>query len=83
MVRSDLRSHPGFASVSWEDTHGAALAAVGHALHRTIGTLVIPPSYAASRLVPWGSRPDLDPRWSVPGRLRWCTAMHRDGGSTG
>lgn len=70
VVRSDLRAHPGFTSVSWEHTHGAALAAVGHALHRTIGTVVIPPSYAESRLVPWGSRPDLDPRWSVPGRLK-------------
>lgn len=70
VVRSDLRSHPGFASVVWGHTHGAALAAVGHALHRSIGTLVIPPSYARSRLIPWGSRPDVDPRWSVPGRLR-------------
>lgn len=69
VVRSDLRTHPCFATVSWEHTHGAALAAVGHALHLSIGTLVIPPSYAESRLVPWGSRPDLDPRWSVPGRL--------------
>ena len=69
IVRTDLRSHPQFASVSWEHTHGAALAAIGHLLHPTIGTLVIPPSYASTRLVPWGSRPDLDARWSVPGRL--------------
>jgi hypothetical protein len=70
IVLTDLREHPRFASISWEHTHGAALAAVGHLLSGTIGTLVIPPSYAADRLVPWGSRPDLDPGWSVPGRLQ-------------
>lgn len=69
IVTTDLRRHPRFDSVSWEHTHGAALAAVGHLLSDTIGTLVIPPSYAQHRLVPWGSRPDLDVRWSVPGRL--------------
>lgn len=69
IVRTDLREHPRFASISWEHTHGAALAAVGHLLAPTVSTLVIPPSYAADRLVPWGSRPDLDPRWSVPRRL--------------
>lgn len=70
IVRTDLRDHPRFASISWEHTHGAALAAVGHLLSGTIGTLVIPPSYAADRLIPWGSRPDLDPGWSIPGRLQ-------------
>lgn len=69
VVVSDLRTHPVFSALSWEQTHGAAIAGVGHALHRTIGTLVVAPSYARSRLVPWGSRPDLDVRWSVPGRL--------------
>ncbi|MCU1357847.1 MAG: hypothetical protein JWM89_3265 [Acidimicrobiales bacterium] len=70
VVHTDLRTHPRFASISWEHTHGAALAAMAHLLHATIGMLVIPPSYAHERLVPWGSRPDFDPRWSVPGRLR-------------
>lgn len=69
VVRTDLRDHPAFASISWEHTHGAAIAAVAHLLHRSIGRVVIPPSYAAERLIPWGSRPDLDPNWSVPGRL--------------
>ena len=69
IVRTNLRDHPRFASISWEHTHGAALAAVGHLLSATISALVIPPSYAADRLVPWGSRPDLDAGWSVPGRL--------------
>lgn len=69
-VETDLRDHPRFASVSWEHTHGAALAAVALLLSAEIGSVVIPPSYAPDRMVPWGSRPDLDPRWSVPGRLR-------------
>lgn len=69
IVRTDLLANPRFSSISWEHTHGAALAAVGHLLAPTIGTVVIPPSYADDRLIPWGSRPDLDPRWSVPGRL--------------
>ena len=67
IVRTDLLAHPRFASVSWEHTHGAAIAAVAH-LAEPIGTLVIPPSYHEGRLVPWGSRPDTDPRWSIPGR---------------
>ncbi|MGI8755721.1 MAG: hypothetical protein ACR2MB_07650 [Acidimicrobiales bacterium] len=75
VVRTDLRAHEGFSSVSWEHTHGAALAMVGHLLAPTVGSVVIPPSYARSRLVPWGSRPDLDARWSVPGRL---TIEHGD-----
>lgn len=70
VVRTDLLAHPRFASISWEHTHGAALAAMAQLLAPTIGEVVIPPSYAAERLVPWGSRPDLDPRWSVPGRTR-------------
>lgn len=66
-VRTDLRHHPHAAAVSWERLHGAALAAVGLLLADVIGRLVIPPSYASGRLVPWGSRPDLDPLWTLPG----------------
>jgi hypothetical protein len=68
IVRTDLRAHPRFASISWEQTHGAAIAAIGLLLSPSIGAVTIPPSYASDRLIPWGSRPDLDPRWSVPGR---------------
>jgi hypothetical protein len=68
IVRTDLRHHPRFGSIAWEQTHGAALAAIGQLLAPSIGAIIIPPSFAADRLIPWGSRPDLDPRWSVPGR---------------
>lgn len=66
-ARTDLRDHPHAAAVSWEYLHGAALAAVGLLLADDIGRLVIPPSYASGRLVPWGSQPDLDPLWTLPG----------------
>lgn len=79
IVRTDLRHHPRFAALSWEHTHGAALAAVGLLLAPGVRTLVIPPSYAAHRLVPWGSHPELDPRWSVPGRLE---VQHADATGT-
>ena len=68
IVRTDLRRHPRFASIGWDQSHGAAVAAIGHLLSPVIGTIIIPPSYAVDRLIPWGSRPDIDPRWSVPGR---------------
>ena len=68
VVSTDLRTHPAFAAVAWQHTHGAALATIGHLMHPTIGTVTISPSYGEGRLIPWGSRPDLDPRWSVPGR---------------
>jgi len=68
VVSTDLRTHPTFAAVAWQHTHGAALATIAHLLRPTIGTAVISPSWAESRMIPWGSRPDLDPRWRVPGR---------------
>jgi hypothetical protein len=64
VVRTNLREHPTFAAISWETTHGSALAAVGHLLRSTIGTLVI--SSSAHRTVPrpWGSDWRLDPHWT-------------------
>ncbi|MFM8972657.1 MAG: hypothetical protein ACKOOG_08460 [Actinomycetota bacterium] len=75
VVSTDLRTHPAFVPVAWQHTHGAALAAIGHLLRPTIGTVIISPSWALSRMIPWGSRPDLDPRWSVPGRTE---VLHGD-----
>jgi hypothetical protein len=68
-VETDLRDHPRFASVSWEHTHGAALAAIAMLLGDELSALIVPPSYMTGRLIPWGSRPDTDPRWSIPGRF--------------
>ncbi|MHC5210516.1 MAG: hypothetical protein ACYTG2_07355 [Planctomycetota bacterium] len=69
VVRTNLRAHPVFRHVSWEHAHGAALAAVGHALSGAIGTLSIPPSYRASDPRPWGSDCRTDPQHSSS-RLR-------------
>lgn len=64
VVRTNLREHPAFAGVSWSRAHGSALAAVGHLLAGWLHTLIIPPSYRADRLCPWGSDPRTDPLYS-------------------
>jgi hypothetical protein len=64
-LRSDAREHAVFGAAKWDRTHGAALAAAGHLLADSIGTLVIPSSFRADRLVPWGSHPDIDRLWST------------------
>jgi hypothetical protein len=61
IVRTNLRSHPLFRGLSWEVTHGAALASIAHALAGVVGTMYL----AASDVEPpWGSAPDLDAAWS-------------------
>jgi len=61
VVRTNLRRHPLFRSLSWEITHGAALAAVAHSLAAVVGKMYI----AASDVEPpWGSTPELDAAWS-------------------
>jgi hypothetical protein len=65
VVRTDLRRHPLFAAVSWERTHGAALATLGHVLG--VGTLQISASATPGTDSPWGSHPALDACWSSSG----------------
>ncbi len=69
VIRTNLREHRLFKGVSWPCAHGAALAAAGHALASTIGSLQIPPTHRADRLRPWGSDPRTDPLYSSS-RLR-------------
>lgn len=45
--------------------HGSALAAVGLALSSSLGTVVIPSSFAYNELLPHGSHPLLDELWST------------------
>ncbi|MCO6456822.1 MAG: hypothetical protein J5I93_16100 [Pirellulaceae bacterium] len=78
VVRTNLREHPAFAGVSWSRAHGAALAAVGHLLASSLHTLIIPPSYRADRLCPWGSDPRTDPLYSSS-RLRIEHPVSYDG----
>jgi hypothetical protein len=65
ILRTNVREHPIVASVNWERTHGAALAAAAHVLSGAIGGLIIPTSYSLSSLIPWGSHPATDPLWST------------------
>ena len=66
IVRSNLRVHPEYKGMQWEQLHGAALASTASLLSRVAEYLVIPSSFALSNLKPWGSHPDLDPLWEIP-----------------
>lgn len=64
MIETDLKEHRLFRRLSWEASHGAAVAFLGHLLQEHIGSLLISSSYDQDHLGPWGSHPDLDPYWS-------------------
>jgi len=69
VVRSNIRKHPVFESVSWEHTHGGAMAAVGHLLSGAAGQLLISSSRSRDDRAPWGSHWMIDEFWSSE-RLR-------------
>jgi hypothetical protein len=50
--------------VAWEDSHGAALAAVAHLLSDRFHTAVVPATSTYDALYPLGSHPLVDPLWS-------------------
>lgn len=64
VVRTNLREHPVFRTLSWERFHGAALAAVGHLLADSIERIVISSSYPREFFKPWGSSWKTDHLWS-------------------
>ena len=64
MIETDLKGHRLFRRISWEASHGAAVAFLGHLLQDHIGSLLISSSYDQDHLGPWGSHPGLDPYWS-------------------
>lgn len=64
LLRTSVRRHPLVRTVSWLREHGAVLAAAGHVLSGTIGSLVIPASWSCAWQKPWGSHWDSDPLWS-------------------
>jgi len=64
VIRTNLREHPAFAPVSWERTHGGALAALGHLLSGGAGQLLISASQTHSQTTPWGSHWLTDRFWS-------------------
>lgn len=69
VVRTSIRRHPLLRPLSWDREHGAVLAAAGHVLSDTIGSLVIPASWSKDFTQGWGSHWDSDPLWSSD-RLR-------------
>ena len=64
VVRTNLRTHPAFRRVSWEQSHGGALVAIGYLLSHQLGTMVISSSYPKTVVMPWGTHYELDPLWS-------------------
>jgi hypothetical protein len=63
-VETNLREFSNGLSFSWEEQHGAALAAVAHFLAPGFERIYIPSTYALPFLDPWGSHPGLDPLWA-------------------
>lgn len=63
-VRTNLREHRLFRSVSWDRTHGGALAAVGHVLAPALSRLLIAASWPYPQVHAWGSHWMIDHLWS-------------------
>lgn len=63
-VFTNLRQHRALGRIRWARYHGAALAAVAHLLQSQAGRWLVSASYYRGNLMPWGSHPDLDWRWS-------------------
>ncbi|HEX8291257.1 MAG TPA: hypothetical protein VF570_05865 [Pyrinomonadaceae bacterium] len=63
-VRTNLREHPAFGRAPWERAHGGALAAVGHLLGDSVGSLLISSSHPYTSHTPWGSHWRTDSLWS-------------------
>jgi hypothetical protein len=79
VIRTNLREHPAFARVSWEFTHGAALAAVGHLLGDRTDQFLVSASQTNEQTDPWGSHWLTDRYWSSD-KLRVVTVgseLHR------
>lgn len=64
VVECDLRV-VGDRFAGWDAYHGAALAAVAHALSVRFHTVRVPATLTYAHLVPLGSHPLLDPLWST------------------
>ena len=78
-VTTNVRTHPLFASLSWEQTHGGALAAIGHALRGEISHAMISSTPSFREIAThWGSHVRLDTLWSSEQLGVWHVgATHR------
>jgi hypothetical protein len=65
-VETNLRELSDSVAFSWEQQHGAAMAAVAYFLAPSFHKIYVPSTYALPFVVPYGSHPGLDPLWSTP-----------------
>ncbi len=63
-VRTNAKTHARLRTVSWDFTHGSAMAAVAHVIHGIAGRALFAQSLPGDRNVPCGTHPRLDPLWS-------------------
>jgi hypothetical protein len=77
VVRTNLHLEQPSVPGGWGMYHGAALAAVAHALAPNHGKMYIASTYSYADLHPWGSHPLLDPLWSTE-----ALQIVHDGGET-
>lgn len=63
-LRTNVKIHSRLARVTWDRTHGAAMAAIAHLLSGQVDHARIAPSLPGDQDVPWGTHPLLDPLWS-------------------
>lgn len=63
-VRSNLREAAAFHRLSWNVTHGAALAAAAHLLGGQAAEFLVASGFPEWVHYPHGSHPELDPAWS-------------------
>jgi hypothetical protein len=64
LIYSNLLTHGASRGSSFLNSHGGALAALGHLLSEDVERIVIPSSYPYHDPKPWGSHWDLDHLWS-------------------
>ena len=64
-VETNLRELSDSVALSWEEQHGAAIAAVAYFLAPAFRKVFVPSTYALPFVVPYGSHPGVDPLWST------------------
>ncbi|MEQ1803149.1 MAG: hypothetical protein ABL989_14570 [Gammaproteobacteria bacterium] len=66
-LATNLRDHPVLGQMRWGRYHGVLLAAASHLLRDQASRWLVSSSFQEDNLMPWGSHPDLDWRWSGGG----------------
>jgi hypothetical protein len=67
VVRTDVRALLDPHTDWGTETHGSVFAGVGLLLRRSLDEVIVSPTHWSPNDSPWGSHPDLERRWSVPG----------------